>query len=259
MQDSQEFKKRVLDHWNQRAVLADKAGSEDVIAKQLEVEAIAAHVADGMRVLELGCGNGLTALEIATRFEVAIVALDFADKMVEHARLAARDRKLRGKVEFDVGDVTNLSAIKGSFDLIYTERVLINLPDYSTQAQAIADITRLLVDGGCYVMCENSHDGLDRINALREQVGLIKISPPWHNRYFRDAELEQLDIPGIRLERIEEYSSTYYLLSRVVNAWVAQREGKEPRYNSPINEIALHLPPIGNFAQGRIWLWRKTC
>ena len=258
MQGNSDFTRRVHDYWNQRAALGEKAGSDDVIAKALEIDAIAAHVADGMRILEIGCGNGATAHEIASRFKVEIRAMDFAENMIEHAKELATRRGLGDRVAFEVGDVLNLGAIEDRFDLIYTERTLINLPDFATQTRAIVNITGLLAEGGRYVMCENSQDGLDRINELRAQVGLKSISSPWHNRYFRDAELRDLAIPGVRLERVEQYSSTYYFLSRIVNAWVAQRAGEEPRYDSPINELALHLPPIGDFGQGRLWIWRKA-
>ena len=54
------------------------------------------------------------------------------------------------------------------------------------------------------------------------------------------------------------HSSTYYFLSRVVNAWLAAKEGKEPDYNSPVNELALHLPAIGDMGQGRTWVWKRV-
>jgi hypothetical protein len=107
-------------------------------------------------------------------------------------------------------------------------------------------------------MCENSQDGLDQMNAVRESVGLSRITPPWHNRYLRDAEIEQTKIPGLTLERIDYFSSTYYFLSRIVNAWQAAQNGREPDYDDPMNQLALKLPRLGKFGQGRIWLWRKT-
>jgi hypothetical protein len=107
-------------------------------------------------------------------------------------------------------------------------------------------------------MCENSQDGLDQINSLRQRVGLSGITPPWHNRYLRDAELEQASFPGTKLEGVNTYSSTYYFLSRIVNAWLAAQGGREPDYDDPINQLALRLPSIGSLGQGRIWLWRKA-
>src|SRR5919108_2462116 len=245
--------------WNSRAGLGQWAGTRDVIAKQLEVEAISTYIRDGMRILEVGCGNGITAIELARRYSVEILGIDFAEEMIAAARAMAAGQELRGSVHFEVGDVQTLFRFTQKFDLIYSERVLINLSTWAAQEQAIRNITDLLIEGGLYLMCENSQDGLQKINSLRERVGLPAIVPPWHNRYLRDAELNQIALTGVKLDNINYYSSTYYFLSRVVNASLAAEQGNEPDYDAPINRLALQLPSIGELGQGRIWLWRKVC
>src|SRR5262245_52274052 len=162
----------VLAFWNSRAGLGQWAGTRDIIAKQIEMEVLAALVRDGMHVLEVGCGNGITALEIARRHRVKITAIDFAEEMITASKGLAQGHDLKGSVEFRVGDVRNIETFQHPFDLIYTERVLINLPDWPAQLQALIDITGLLAPGGVYAMCENSQDGLDAINILRSRVGL---------------------------------------------------------------------------------------
>ena len=258
MTDRAEAARDVRAFWNSRAGLGKWAGSRDVIAKQLEIAAIASYVRDGMRVLEVGCGNGITAIELARRFAVEVTAFDFAQEMVAAARSLAQGQALRGSLSFDVGDVTRMPRFAGVFDLVYTERVLINLPDWDAQRAAIAAILSTVAPGGAFIMCENSQDGLERINALREPLGLPRIDPPWHNRYLRDAEIARLEIDGVALEQVNHFSATYYFLSRVVNAALAAKAGKEPDYESDINQLALSLPAVGEHAQGRIWLWRKN-
>lgn len=243
--------------WNSRAGLGQWAGSRDVIAKQIEIEAIASYVRDGMRVLDFGCGNGITAIELARRYKVDVTGVDFAEDMVAAAIELAQGQELKGQIHFQTGDVSNPTQL-GQFDLIYTERVLINLPDWPAQEGALGSILDLLAEGGLYVMCENSQDGLDKINLLREQVDLPPVTPPWHNRYLRDEELQGFTHPGVKLEGMNFYSSTYYFLSRVVNAWLSAQEGKEPEYEAPINQLSLRLPALGELGQGRIWLWRKS-
>src|SRR5262249_7913923 len=179
-------------------------------------------------------------------------------ELLAAARDLAHGQPLRGTLHFGPGDVGRLEGYAGRFDLVYTERTLINLPDWPAQRAAIAGLVGCLDAGGLFVMCENSKDGLDEINRFRACLGLAKITPPWHNRYLRDAELAELSFPGVAFEGVEYYSSTYYFLSRVVNAWLAAQEGKEPSYEAPINQLALRLPPLGEFGQGRIWKWRRT-
>src|SRR5262245_19058844 len=107
------------------------------------------------------------ALELARRFNVDITAIDFAAEMIAAANTLAKGQTLKGRVEFQVGDVQRLQELDARYDAIYTERVLINLSDWNAQRQAIIDITQLLKPNGIYIMCENSQDGVDKINQFR--------------------------------------------------------------------------------------------
>lgn len=248
----------VLDFWNDRARLAELAGSNDFVAKQLEVATLARYVRPGQKILEVGCGNGFTAIEFARRFDVDIHGIDFSEEMIKVAQKRAGEVSLKGKVRFEVADVGNLPGADSNYDLVYTERVLINLPDWPAQVKAIRDIASRLKPGGRYLMCENSQDGLDRINELREACGLAVVTPPWHNHYLHDDEVAALVIDGVKLAEVECYSSTYYFVSRVVNAWLSAQAGEEPRYDAKVNQLALLLPSIGEFGQGKLWVWEKN-
>jgi ubiquinone/menaquinone biosynthesis C-methylase UbiE len=246
--------------WKSRSSLGATACTQDLGLKQLEIEAIAAHMRDGQRVLDVGCGNGITAMELARRFAVDLTAIDYAEELIRSAQdaLELRQAELKGSVRFCVGDLRCLEAIEGSFDRIYTERALINLPDWDSQQEAIRGILARLSSGGLYIMCEHSQDGLERLNQLRFRAGLAAITPPWHNRYLREHEVEAARFEGAKLEAVLDFSSTYYFLSRVVNAWLSAQEGREPAYDAPVNQLALQLPSFGDVGQGKVWLWRKT-
>lgn len=251
----------IAEFWDDRASLEEQAGTRDLIAKQLEVEAIAKYVKDGMRVLDAGCGNGLTAIELAKRYNIDIVGIDSSPKMIEAAGERLAGLTLGAGVEFRPADVCDLPDDLGMFDLIYTERTLINLPDQEQRNKAMVGLCKLLKPGGLYVMCENSQEGVDGLNRLRVPLGLPEIVPPWHNHYLTAEDIGAFWDPAndIVLDGIDDYSGTYYFLSRVVNAALAADEGKEPDYDSPINRLALKLPPnLGDVGQGRIWLWRRT-
>lgn len=244
-----------IEYWEKRASLGESSGSQDEIAKQIETAAIFKYIKDKMDVLEFGCGNGATAIEAREIFKIAIKGLDYSVKMIKSALANSNGMK---DIFFEQGNIMYQPEMGRKFDLVYTQRCLINLPDWDAQKKAIKYLTSLLKPGGRYIMCENSMNGLDGINRLREKVCLPEIKVPWHNCYFDDDSLWVLhwDIEAI-IEQRNDFSATYYFLSRVVNAWLAQREGKDPDYNSPINHLAALLPSVGDTAQGKIWVWKK--
>lgn len=248
-----------LEFWNQRASLGFCAGTNDYILKQLEINAISRYIRDGMRILDFGCGNGITMIDIAKKFDVQIIGIDFSSQMIEHAQELARSEGLSKKLSFLVGNEESLSTIFHKFDLVYSERALINIDSWKEQKETILKICSLLNSSGKYVMCESSMDGLEEINCFRQQLNLEKITPPWHNKYFFDKEIAELSQEGIiKLEEVNNFSSTYYFISRVINAALSREKGEEPTYHAPINQLAFHLSPIGVCAQSKIWVWSKS-
>src|SRR5260370_14488217 len=125
----------VREYWNSRAGMGKWAGTQDLIAKELELKAIAEFVQPGMKILDAGCGNGIAAMELARRFQVEITAIDYAPEMVQMSRQTADTIPLDGTILFREGDVTNLCELQQDFDLIYTDRVLINLMDWDSPKQ----------------------------------------------------------------------------------------------------------------------------
>jgi hypothetical protein len=95
--------------WNGWAELGQLAGTRDVIAKQLEVDAISTYVRDGMRILEVGCGNGITAIELARRYKAEILGIDFSAEMIAAAGSMLAGQNLRGSAKFHVRNVLGLS------------------------------------------------------------------------------------------------------------------------------------------------------
>lgn len=237
--------------------------TRDRIAKQLEIEAIAHYIKDGMTVLDVGCGDGETLIELARRYEIAGIGYDSSIEMLKLAaanEMRTHFEDMKGTVSLFQSDL--LKQAIPALDLVYSERTLVCLPDWETQKRAIANIARCLKPGGLYVMCECSQDGLDAVNAMRAAVALPPVMPPAWDRYLRDDEIEAFAADnncGLTLEGVDDYSSAYYFLSRVVNARLAADEGREPDYDAPVNRMALSLPPIAGLrGQGRLWLWRKV-
>ena len=251
--------------WNKRATLGIMAGTNDILSKQLEIDEILSYIYIYTKqfpintVLDFGCGNGITLVELAKKFtHTTFLGIDFSEKMIEEGKKIIQENKLENRVNLICGNHNILENLTERFDIIYSERALINLNSWEEQRKTILQLVSLLNDNGQYLMCECSLDGLNLINNYREALNLSKIIPPWHNTYFEDSKINELaQTNEVKLKEISHFSSTYYFLSRVINAKFAQEKNEEPDYNAPINQLALKLPSINTCGQGKIWVWTK--
>jgi ubiquinone/menaquinone biosynthesis C-methylase UbiE len=254
-----------LEFWNTRAQFGDKAGTNDLPLKDLEMRVLSEYIRDGQNVLDIGCGNGVTAFHFLDKANIKITGLDFAEKMIEDANRRLKERGTPEVVAgFYVGDVRDLSGTSEiankQYDVIITERVLINLSSWEEQESALRSIVERLAPNGVYLMCENLEEGLNNINRARTVTGLSEIEMPWHNRYLREKEIRGVDFA--ELVEYRDFSSIYYFLSRVVNAWIAKASNSEPQYDSSINQLATYLIDLREFesmglGQTRLWVWRR--
>lgn len=100
--------------------------------------------APGERVLEVGCGLGEDARELARAVAPggSVVAIDVSEAMLD----AARERHDDGlDVTYERADVTGLPYDDASFDAVRVERVLQHVPDVE---KACAEMARVLKPGG---------------------------------------------------------------------------------------------------------------
>lgn len=254
-----------LEFWNSRANLGALAGTNDYQLKQLEMQTLSGYISDGQRVLDLGCGSGTTAFFLSENKSLEITGMDFSPEMVKEAN---QERDLRGisplHLNFAVQDIRKLNELRAAqtkpYDIVITERVLINLETWEEQKNAIREIIKLLRPGGIYLMCENLRNGLDNLNTMRISVGLEPIVSPWHNRYLEQDEVAEIDFA--ELVEYRDFTSVYYLCSRVINAWLAREQNEEPKYDAPINRLALELSKFPQFeslniGQTRLWVLRR--
>lgn len=246
-----------LKFWNTNAKLKKLAGSKDYNAKIIEIKTLSNFFYKNIRVLEFGCGNGYTTLQMAKRFNARIDACDYSPEMILEAKKLQKNKKLSKRVNFFLADIKKKLKINPIYDLVFTERMLINLDSWASQKKSIIKLINCLKPKGTLVLMENSATGLKKINDYRSILGLKKIKAPWHNLYLDDNKMLNFKIRNCKLTQIIPYSSTYYFLSRVVNAWLANEKGIEPNYNAKINKLALKLPSISDCAQGKIYLYKK--
>jgi len=93
------------------------------------------------RVLDVGCGVGTTAIEIARRYGGDVTAVDIAPLMLERADANARAAGVRDRVRIEAGDILDLRFEDGSFDVVLAEAVTMFV-DRQRAAGELARVTR---------------------------------------------------------------------------------------------------------------------
>jgi SAM-dependent methyltransferase len=194
--------------------------------------------------------------------------IDFSANMIEGAKRIKEQwaGRLQCDPEFICDDAIDYiqKVPERSWDAIITERFLLNLPSVRSQHEVIRAIYRALRPGGMLLMCEGSEQGFDRLNQLREQVGLAGIprNRDANNsaRRFHDDEIERFaaEEVGFRLTRKLGYS-TYFLIARVLHPLLVQPQ--EPRFDAKINEVAMriqqHSPFTPGYGANVLWVFEK--
>lgn len=255
-----------LSFWETRSSLGIAAGSGDINLKKLEISAISKAIGHPSTILDAGCGNGFTLSSLAADFpDCQLFGFDYSQGMINAAIELLRENNLNARVsvcqasllDLFPASLSSLGIPQAGFDCIYTERSIINLDTFEQQVKVVQALWSMVAAGGRLVLCEAFLDGLNEINAFREAVGLQLITPPWHNRYLSLAELGDL-LPSVdQPYKIEEFSGTYYFVSRVVHAREAMLQRREPSYEAPINQQSLEFPALPLFGQSKIIIFEK--
>ena len=244
-----------LEFWNQRALTSEHPGSDDYVAKELEQKFIINNIPVKSRVLDIGCGDGSTIHRLHQEKQVTGIGIDYSKEMINKAiyRQMNSDILFINKSMFLVSNED-----LGQFNVVYTQRCLINLDSFEEQKKAINRIKGLLKPNGIFIMVEATLDGLEQTNKLRQTLGLNVILPPWHNLYFNINDVSTLQTDDFFIEKIEEVSSTYYFISRVIYAKQVTVQCEEPSYDSEINLLSAQLPQsICNCGPVKGLIWRK--
>ncbi|WP_414623051.1 class I SAM-dependent methyltransferase [Calothrix sp. CCY 0018] len=103
----------------------------------------------GQRILDVGCGNGLTTRRLAS-LGARMLGIDFASEMINNAR--KRTNYNQELIEYQVLDATDETALlklcESSFDAAVSAMVLMNMAEIEPLFKAL---TKLVRPGGCFI------------------------------------------------------------------------------------------------------------
>ena len=236
----------IKDFWEEQGKThreSHAASWKDIHAINLEIDNIKRFIKGGDVVIDVGCANGYSTFrQFEINGDAKYVGIDYAEAMIESAKTAQSNRSIPdSSVTFKVASVLDLPFDDATFDVAYTTRVLINLPSWDEQKKGIVEALRVVRPGGVLVISEGFWEPLCKLNSLRLMFGLEPLVEHDFNRYLKKTRLEEwLKSADLDFEN-EDFSSLYYLGSRLIRETVKEENTPWGDYSSGINQFFYDL------------------
>ncbi|XP_041376534.1 phosphoethanolamine N-methyltransferase-like isoform X2 [Gigantopelta aegis] len=131
----------------------------------------------GMRILELGAGIGRFTSMFATKAK-SVTAVDFMEEFIEKNK---ETNEHHDHVDFHVADVTHLEKEPHSYDLVFTNWLLMYLSDKEVQ-ELVKKILTWLDDDGYFFIRESCHHSSG--NKLSKDNPTHYRDPVWYEAMF---------------------------------------------------------------------------
>jgi SAM-dependent methyltransferase len=249
---------QAFEHWKDWAATYGsslRATTKTWTAKALELDALQRRlreIGDVATVLEVGCGNGVNCLELAKVFPTCTFdGVDYVPEMVAVAEDSRCESDAATRLHFFVGDALDLAVVdglRGSYDVVFTDRCLINLDDTECQKRAISELSSKVRPDGHLIMIENSTSTYAEQNRCRQLLGLPPRVPESFNVFLEEeAIVAHIAAVGLDVVDIEDFSSLHDLALYVL---IPSLNGGKVDYGHPFVEAATTLS-IGLAASGR--------
>jgi ubiquinone/menaquinone biosynthesis C-methylase UbiE len=228
----------------------------------MEIRALAGRLNDGDRVLDVGCANGHSTIQLASQKAIAIRGLDYLAEMIECARVSLQSLSLPipGKVDFSVGSIMAIPEPSGTYDKVISIRVVTNLGEWSNQKIALRECVRVLKPGGLLLLSEPTVQGWSKLNDLRREWNLSDIPMPVFNTYLDEQQVIDFLAGDLELLELVNFASTYFVGTRVFKPLLAQILGGKidpANPNAEWNRWFATLPACGDYGTQKLFVFRK--
>lgn len=243
----------VLEYWN----TDDVESMYDKHLLNAEIEIIRKRIPPGSKILDAGCGEGEGTLAYSCIPETLVHAVDFSETRLKKAR-----QRLQGRENVLLKQVDLLGSyhLDDDYDVIVSQRFLINLMEWELQQKVLLDLISMLKPGGRFLMLEGSRQGVDSLNEFREAWGLEPIPVKWHNLFFDDLSLRDfMQQHGYKLVE-QDGLGTYFLLTRGIRPALDVKLDWDCEFNrlAVANRTSQLLGFSTEFSRLKLWVFEKS-
>jgi SAM-dependent methyltransferase len=182
----------------------------------------AAGLDSSRRVLDVGSGIGGTSRCLAREFGCRVTGVDLTEEYCQTAAALSARTGLSGLVDYRQGDAADLPFAAGTFDVVWTEHVAMNIPD---KARLYREMYRVLKPGGTLAVYD----------ILEGPSGPVHFPVPW----ARSADTSFLVTP-------EELRALLKEAGFAVTSWADTTDAARAWFVAVAEKIRREgLPPLG--------------
>jgi 2-polyprenyl-3-methyl-5-hydroxy-6-metoxy-1,4-benzoquinol methylase len=106
-----------------------------------QYESILNFVRGGMKLLDVGCGDGALSIIMAKRGAI-VTACDLSEPNLKQAQKYAEEEGVADRIKFLIADSENLPFANNEFDLTVSSHVLEHLPDFDKGLSELMRVTK---------------------------------------------------------------------------------------------------------------------
>lgn len=240
MENINKFTERNIEYWSERVREYKERGEATLLdnnMRLLEIETVSRWLNKNDRILDIGCGNGISTIEYAKHCKY-VKGIDLSSDMVSAANTLLKKKRSVKNVSFEIGNILELDKYLLKYNVVVSTRCLINLPNWRLQKKTIIDIHQILPSNGKLIMIEGSKNGIDRINTLRRKYSLSPLREPWYNKHLDNSKLFPL-LRRLFYIKDERHTDVYFLVSRILYPFV--KYPKKPKFEDLCNKVGMLL------------------
>tara|TARA_Y100000741_G_C18168631_1_gene524272 strand:+ start:109 stop:891 length:783 start_codon:yes stop_codon:yes gene_type:complete len=255
------YDKKINQHYDKVAIKRKKSKfstMEDEYIRDQETNYIVNIIKNhkkNLNILDIGCGNGYTLDQISKMSKKNFLyGMDNNESLFKIAH-----KRLYNKVRIIKSDIRNFNKnFKNKFDIVISQRVLINILNESDQKKALKNIISYIKKNGKFIAIESFNSGLKKLNNARVKFNIKKIKPKFHNKYLKDdffktKRLRKLDEENKNLSKhvfIARFLDEIYLKSKKTSKF--SFNSKFVKYlDNTISELD------GNYSHLKLLLFKK--